>query len=281
MLDGFFSGATAVLRDGVVLQTPGADELRERTATYHLFPGNVPLVAPAGAAPGAAPFAVNAMQLAWRSADGRALLAQDGTEIIRVEDDVVLRGVIPLLPATGPNRFVVGLSAATGYLSPPQPPYFAGWALYNSVGGAGMKPPSSFTASAALSYIEDGDASRGGPVAGNAYIARPYAFLPALLDLQTSTVHLIRDPFEQEPYKGGRNFVDGLMRGPFVRVVSPGDCVNVRAAPGNNAPVLNCAAHDVLLVDIGGTSEADGQTWRLLRTPQGDEGWAAAQFLER
>jgi hypothetical protein len=44
--------------------------------------------------------------------------------------------------------------------------------------------------------------------------------------------------------------------------------------------VLECAPDGVLLVDIGGTSEADGQSWRLVQTPTGIEGWASARFLE-
>jgi hypothetical protein len=70
------------------------------------------------------------------------------------------------------------------------------------------------------------------------------------------------------------------MRGPFARVSAPGSCVNVRTTPGVSSESLDCAADGVLLADLGDTGDADGQTWRRVRTPAGVEGWAADQYLE-
>jgi NarL family two-component system response regulator LiaR len=42
-----------------------------------------------------------------------------------------------------------------------------------------------------------------------------------------------------------------------------------------------CYVDGVLLRDLGDTTEADGVTWLKVATPDGREGWASAEFLER
>ena len=79
----------------------------------------------------------------------------------------------------------------------------------------------------------------------------------------------------------GRNYVRAVPHGPFARVVNTGACLNVRQAPGTSAPVLACAADDVLLKDTGDTREVDGAIWQRVVTPAGLEGWASSQYLER
>lgn len=71
------------------------------------------------------------------------------------------------------------------------------------------------------------------------------------------------------------------MKGPFARVAGAGDCLNVRAAPDQNADVLACMAGGVLLRDLGEMRAAGVATWTRVATPAGAEGWANAAYLEQ
>jgi hypothetical protein len=98
---------------------------------------------------------------------------------------------------------------------------------------------------------------------------------PALLDLDTATI---------APIAEFRDRAVGAVpilaaEGPFLRVDTPGDCLNIRAAAGMDASVVACAAHGVLLVDRADSWERDGLTWLAVQTPSGEAGWASAQFL--
>jgi hypothetical protein len=107
--------------------------------------------------------------------------------------------------------------------------------------------------------------------------------LPAVIDLKTSTVHPIVEPFASSPaYQHGRNFVLGVVRGPFARVVNTGSCLNLRTEPRADAPVLACAADSVLLRWVGQEEKsADGQNWALVAMPEGDDGWVSPEFIAR
>jgi hypothetical protein len=67
--------------------------------------------------------------------------------------------------------------------------------------------------------------------------------------------------------------------GRFARVAGAGDCLNVRTTPGATAEVLGCYADGVLLGTNGETVTAEGRTWLSVRTPDGRNGVAAAEFL--
>jgi hypothetical protein len=72
-----------------------------------------------------------------------------------------------------------------------------------------------------------------------------------------------------------------VQQGPFLRVNTPGECVNIRKSAGIDAPIVDCAADGVLLFDREDSWERDGVTWLAVRTPAGDLGWASAEFLSR
>jgi hypothetical protein len=111
------------------------------------------------------------------------------------------------------------------------------------------------------------------------YGTRP---LPALFDLNTSTIHPILDPFASNaPYAGGRNIVVAVVHGPFVRVTSTGSCLNIRAEAHADAPARACAADDVLLRTLGKEQSADGKTWLLVAMPDGVDGWVSSEYLAR
>jgi DNA-binding CsgD family transcriptional regulator len=82
--------------------------------------------------------------------------------------------------------------------------------------------------------------------------------------------------------KGNANpFAAGLVVGPFARVNAGGDCLNVRQEPSATVTSLGCYADGVLLRDLGETQEAGGVTWLNVATPDGRQGWASTEFLER
>ncbi len=81
---------------------------------------------------------------------------------------------------------------------------------------------------------------------------------------------------------GNQNpFAQGLAIGPFARVNAGGDCLNVRESASTSAASLACYVDGVLLRDLGESREAGGATWLKVATPDGREGWASAEFLER
>jgi hypothetical protein len=123
---------------------------------------------------------------------------------------------------------------------------------------------------------------RANTAIGNVTLPAPsYAFLPALIDMETFTIRPIREPFGTEaPFRGGRNFILAVTHGPFARVVSPGDCLNIRGDAALDAPVLTCAADGVLLQDTRVTRAGDGRSWRSVVSLAGIEGWADLQYLE-
>ena len=91
------------------------------------------------------------------------------------------------------------------------------------------------------------------------------------------------DPFLEEPYFNGRNTVLQVQHGPFLAVTPEvGDCLNVRLEPSPDATVIDCFVAGVLLRDLDESQPGDGQvvqTWRRVRTPAGDDGWASDEFL--
>ena len=102
--------------------------------------------------------------------------------------------------------------------------------------------------------------------------------VPVLVDYAEGTVR----PIEPGYFLGGgnnRNLVRDYQPGTFFRVTDAGTCLNVRAEPTTTAEVLGCFADNVLLGDLA-ESDVDGDiTWRQVRTPGGEIGWASAEFL--
>lgn len=62
------------------------------------------------------------------------------------------------------------------------------------------------------------------------------------------------------------------------RVNTPGSCLFVREAPNESAPEFDCYADGVLL---GARDTADEGDWVAVRTPDGHDGWASADFFQQ
>ena len=105
-------------------------------------------------------------------------------------------------------------------------------------------------------------------------------FVPVVLDLKQGTIQPIR-PFFDGALPSSRNLIAAVQRGPFARVVNAdATCVNVRAEPLSSAGILDCAAEGVLLRNTGEAGGPAGE-WLKVVTPNGAEGWANAQYLQR
>ena len=74
---------------------------------------------------------------------------------------------------------------------------------------------------------------------------------------------------------------DDSRYGPFLRVSLRGECKNVRAEPGLDAEILDCAAEGVLLRNLGGQAEHGDRIWRKVKTPAGLEGRASGSHMEQ
>jgi hypothetical protein len=146
------------------------------------------------------------------------------------------------------------------------------WEVDPAVGGTGGWLDEG-TLIATYRFFEDDLPTHGGGAGAR--------LLPALFDLKIGVVHPIVDPFLDEPYARGRNFVLAVIPGTFARVVNTGDCLNLRSEPRTAAPVKVCAADAVLLRLRDQQEVADGVTWELVEMTDGTDGWASAEFLAR
>jgi DNA-binding CsgD family transcriptional regulator len=73
--------------------------------------------------------------------------------------------------------------------------------------------------------------------------------VPALVNVDTGEIALVRGPFEALAKQNDRNTVLAAQVGPFARVDTPGDCLNLRDdATGN---VLRCLGDGALLTVLG------------------------------
>jgi hypothetical protein len=67
---------------------------------------------------------------------------------------------------------------------------------------------------------------------------------------------------------------------PQTAVVASGVGVYLRENPSTTAPDIEWLLDGTQLVVLPGREDADGYTWVLVRTPDGNEGWVATDFIE-
>jgi hypothetical protein len=110
------------------------------------------------------------------------------------------------------------------------------------------------------------------PPAGRAHMR------PSLLDFEAGIAYPIADVFDKPPF-GGRNWVELVLRGPFLRVATP-ECLPLRAWADAFASVTACAAPGVLLRPTGGVRYEHGVEWRETSMPNGTSGWVQRASVE-
>ncbi len=106
--------------------------------------------------------------------------------------------------------------------------------------------------------------------------------IPAVIDFGTGVVSPIADFVPKLAGKSGGPVPRHIAVGPFARVSTPEDCLNVRASPSTTGAVLNCYADGVLVPlrdAAANAANSDGDQWLAVRTTDGREGWAAARYL--
>jgi hypothetical protein len=125
---------------------------------------------------------------------------------------------------------------------------------------------------------------------GDRFADRPggEVYLPAVVDFESGTVSPILEHFADNirGAKSGSPVVLAVGRGPFARVNTGGDCLNVRTDPTEAARSLGCFKNGVLLRLVaapkGQPVVVDGTTWIPVILPSDlIAGWASAEFLER
>jgi len=67
----------------------------------------------------------------------------------------------------------------------------------------------------------------------------------------------------------------------LLRVINPGNPLNIRLNPTSNSPVLEQVEHGSLMQDLGRSRQVKDVSWREVRTPNGTVGWAVDIFLWR
>lgn len=110
--------------------------------------------------------------------------------------------------------------------------------------------------------------------------AAPFDVPAALIDLDSGRILPLRELDEGlEPNQ--QPLVRGALVARVARVVTGRDCLNVRETPSGSATSLGCYRDGVLLLERGETRIDGATTWVAVTTPDGHEGWASAQFLQR
>jgi len=108
--------------------------------------------------------------------------------------------------------------------------------------------------------------------------------LPVLIDLVAGEVTplLLYGDYLFDGAYAGRNIVVAAQLGPFARVNTGGDCLNVRRSTSTSSPTVGCFKDGILLRWLGGNDlTAEGISWVQVMTPDGNRGWASAEFLQR
>jgi hypothetical protein len=105
-----------------------------------------------------------------------------------------------------------------------------------------------------------------------------FARLPVIVDLDAQTIAPIAGLVPSAEYSLIRPLL--VVSGTFARVKTGGECLNVRADPNASSVSLGCFKDGVLLRLLLSTA-APTPPWLPVRTPDGRDGWANAEFLER
>ncbi len=139
----------------------------------------------------------------------------------------------------------------------------------------GMVFPGAFVSD----IVGAGTANAGSSAAiGSGLAGAPGQRLPVIINLGVGTLEVLTDPFVEAPFRGQSNRVIAARFEAFVRVNTPGDCLNIREGPSVEAPILACVPDGVLLTP-GGAPSPPG--FFSVQTPGGTFGFASSDYLFR
>ncbi|MBE0609991.1 MAG: hypothetical protein IH609_11450 [Dehalococcoidia bacterium] len=110
--------------------------------------------------------------------------------------------------------------------------------------------------------------------------ATPFDVPAAFIDLSTGRVLPLRE-LDEGLETNQQPLVRGAALGRVARVATGSDCLHVRESPSASASSLGCYRDGVLLFERGETHIEGATTWVAVTAPDGQDGWASAEFLQR
>jgi hypothetical protein len=124
-----------------------------------------------------------------------------------------------------------------------------------------------------------------GLLLGNAEMATsarsgPFDVPAVLIDVATGVASPLRE-LDGGLAENQQPVVRGAVIGRAARVSTGGDCLNVRESAAQTAASLACYRDGVLLWERGELRIEGGISWLPVTTPDGREGWASVEFVER
>jgi hypothetical protein len=262
-LDGGAMIAAVVTSGVVVRQGFRPDE----TVTHTSYPHGTPITPPPGASTEAGPLAVGADELAWFAASLRDFLGADGAVIASAHARETMMQFLRRADAHGRN---IGMTVTI--MEDPDPAVLRQRVTF----GEGGRVIGDFWFEGALRVPSS-------PL-GPAGVAMSLIVVPGTWQLQTGFTDLDHHTFHPLRRTGAVHKYEWLVAvqyGPFARVNTSDDCLNLRRVPFADAEIAECAADGALLLKGGLTRVVDGQTWESVGSPGADGAWADVRFLER
>ncbi len=267
---------------GVVLERSfGSADPRAWDRDFYLWPGMKKLSPPPGAeskAPLTDPGPVT-----YRSTDGRSLLRGDGSILwtfpwSRFVEDVSILGDPPapvISWAVTPRGLPRGHSYVGVLVGDVLTAVYSGGVFVSPLALENtFRPTAIGMAQISSKDLDPPNDSRGDFITP----------LPVFVDYLAGTVAPIEPGFFLDMYgPWDRKRVVGFVSGPFVRVNTPGDCLNLHEQPSLQSTVVDCVLDGVLLHDLSRWDAAPDPTWAPVLSPWGfaSFGYVSRAYLER
>ncbi|MBI5949303.1 MAG: hypothetical protein HY875_14290 [Chloroflexi bacterium] len=249
----------AVFPGGALRATPVQEASGGQSVRYSLFPSGVEVLPPAGDY-SLYPYNVPGLGLTWTNAKGVVYDAM-GQEVLRLQLDTSAVTAPKLLGFSNgeltaswrrQSELIIGTFASDGTLK----------TSYTWAANQDLQPVRLAGVNTVAGSVQTESSNN--------------AMHGAIIDLATNTIRPLPDLDDRSS-----TFTVSTVAGPFLRVTSAGDCLNVREQPSTSAAVVGCYADNVVFKDGGESKQADGKTWLAVETPTGKPGWAVADYLSR
>lgn len=276
-VQGFVAGQVLLLR------AFGDSDPRAWAYEAVTWPDMTPIQRPMTAAEDSWPTVQPSGEVTFPAKDSNSLLRSDGSTYWSFPLKTTVEQV-SLFASTFDQRSVVTWSATPG--DPSSTRYYVG--VFDADRLTAVFRPSRpvypgpwFAHNAFISWVEATPAELN--LTGDPNMSGFSSPFPTVVDIDTGVIAPIEPQFFMDNYgPGNRKFPLAYLPGPFARVNTPRDCLNVRAAPSTTSESLGCIGDGVLLRIGPGTEVLLGSTtWVPLVTPDGRAGWASGEFLER
>lgn len=102
---------------------------------------------------------------------------------------------------------------------------------------------------------------------------------PVVFDPATGDLAFLGAPYFPQGCAEGAETVVQTWTGAAAKVVTPGDCLNMRASPGAAAKIVDCLPDGAVVLRKGPITEDGGVRWVWITTLGNEPGWVAEPFL--